>query len=144
MNELSWIIYAADVAGRAGWLLGLTGFACLIGGGFAWSFAVGLNGEARSYERRAANRPDDKDYPISAADCRSGERTARRIAWPVSICAVVFLIGGVMTPSRDTLYAIAASEIGESVLNSETGGKAVEALNAWLDRQINKPEPVSQ
>ena len=46
---------------------------------------------------------------------------------------------GTIVPSRDTLYAIAISEMGEEVVKSETAGKAVQALNAWLDRQI-KPD----
>lgn len=39
-------------------------------------------------------------------------------------------------PSKDTIYAIAASEMGERALASPTGDRAVKALNAWLDRQI--------
>jgi len=42
----------------------------------------------------------------------------------------------VFTPSSSTIYAIAASEMGEEVLNSETASKAMQALDAWLDRQI--------
>lgn len=39
-------------------------------------------------------------------------------------------------PSQSTLYAIAASEMGEKVLKTDTATKAEKALNAWLDRQI--------
>lgn len=32
----------------------------------------------------------------------------------------------------------AASEMDETALNTEKGGKAVDGLNAWLDRQIGE------
>lgn len=49
-----------------------------------------------------------------------------------AVCSVVF----VFVPQKNTVYAIAASEVGEEVLKSETADKAMTALNAWLDRQI--------
>lgn len=46
-------------------------------------------------------------------------------------------------PSKDTVYAIAASEMGESVLKSETGSLATQALNAWLKKQITPTAPAA-
>jgi hypothetical protein len=57
------------------------------------------------------------------------------------IAAIVFLSSSLtasIIPSKETVYAIAASEMGENVLNTQTGDKAVKALNAWLDRQITQ------
>jgi hypothetical protein len=54
-----------------------------------------------------------------------------------------FVVGSLLLialPGRETIYAIAASEMGEELLNSETGSKAVKALDAWLDRQIADDE----
>jgi len=41
-------------------------------------------------------------------------------------------------PSKNTLYAIAASEFGETIIKSETAGKVHQALNAWLVLQIKE------
>ena len=49
----------------------------------------------------------------------------------------VFATLVVAVPGSETVYAIAASQFGESVLKSEIGTKAEKALEAWLDRQIN-------
>jgi MFS family permease len=58
---------------------------------------------------------------------------ARRIFFVIAPCALI----AVLIPSQNTIYAIAASEMGETALKTETGGKAMRALNAWLDRQID-------
>ena len=47
----------------------------------------------------------------------------------------VFLLAALI-PSRDTVYAIAASEMGEEALKSKTATKAMQALDKWLDKQI--------
>ncbi len=52
-----------------------------------------------------------------------------------SIPVVIGLIA-ILTPSQTTIYAIAASEMGEELLKSSTTTKAQKALDAWLDRQI--------
>jgi hypothetical protein len=43
------------------------------------------------------------------------------------------------SPDKDTVYAIAASEVGDHVLHSKTGTLAEQALDAWLQRQIAAP-----
>lgn len=119
MNELSWLIYAADVAGS---LKGI-GWTAAIGGVFV---ALGTSAVA------AMLKGEGED-----------EIAARVWRWAKGAMVVVgvSIIPVVIVPSSNTLYAIAASEMGEHVIASETGGKAVEALNAWLDRQIGKKEP---
>jgi hypothetical protein len=109
MNSLSWMIYLADVASGLSVMLAIvaTLAACAVGFSLLW----------------AAIEEDD----ISMA-----APWAKRLL-PVAVgCALL----AVLIPSPGTVYAIAASETGEAALKSETGGKAVQALNAWLDRQI--------
>jgi hypothetical protein len=53
-----------------------------------------------------------------------------------SKCTLPLLIVAALLPSKTTIYAIAASETSEEILASPTAGKAVKALNVWLDRQI--------
>lgn len=47
----------------------------------------------------------------------------------------------VFVPSKNTIYAIAASEYGEEALKAPEASKAREAINAWLDEQIAKRKP---
>lgn len=145
MNELSWLIYAADVAGSIDTVsLGGIVVAILCGGCFLAEAAnrdcpaAKWDEKARNhflyggnYERPKGERPAEYRWSVGAAI------RGPLIATGVCIAVAVF------TPGRETLYAIAASEMGERALASETGGKAVQALNAWLDRQI-APPPASQ
>lgn len=118
MNELSWLIYAADVAGDANAVCGfafyggLAGLAVYsVGKGFAAAVNMGFG-----------------DPPVSPSIASVG----KKLWLPIVVAGVI----GTLIPSSSTLYAIAASEMGERVIASETAGKAVQALNAWLDRQI--------
>lgn len=108
MNDLSWFLYFAGIAGN---IQGsMTAVAIL--GGFvvaAWAFF-------------AWN--EDLQMP-----------KARHIAIPI-VCGFIAMI----MPSQTTVYAIAASEMGEEVLKSSTATKAQKALDAWLDKQIADEE----
>jgi hypothetical protein len=116
MNTLSWLIYLADVSDSIDWLLDALAFLSILGGA-AWAI-VGI---ATS---------DDCDKP-------SDWRVWRRIGGLVLAPAFLFgVVGGAVVPETETVYAIAASELGESALKSNTGSKAIAALNARLDRQI--------
>ena len=116
MNEFSWLIYAADVAGS---LKGLGTFG-LVGG------LVGLGiftvGKCIAF---------DTGFGTEAATPPIGVVYKRAAPFLIAFAVITFVV-----PSSGTIYAIAASEMGENVIKSKTGGKAVEALNAWLDRQI--------
>jgi hypothetical protein len=113
MNNLSWMIYAADVAANVALIAEVTLFAGVIAGALCMIGSGALS-------------DDDKDRLMLL-------RVFRRTIVPIT-CAAALLV--MFVPSETTIYAIAASETGEEVLNSETGGKAVQALDAWLDRQI--------
>lgn len=121
MNALSWLIYLADaLGGLKGFLAFLTG-ACAVG---IFCILMGLimnQGEYFEAERKALLR------------------------WfkPVIISMVVGGVVASIIPSRNTMYAIAASEMGEEVIKSETAGKAMKALDAWLDQQIAKSSPAA-
>lgn len=112
MNNLSWMIYAADVADNASVLailvaLGAVAVICLWPVRNAW-----LN------------------------DFRDGEGVCPTPIGKLLTVAGVAAVLATIIPASSTIYAIAASEVGEDVLNSETTGKAMQALDAWLDRQI--------
>lgn len=66
------------------------------------------------------------------------EKKALKLAitlWSVTIFASLITI---VVPSKDTLYAIAASQLGEKVIESTIGQKTKQALELWIDNQINE------
>lgn len=119
MNALSWLIYLADVVNSIGILSSIVGFFALL------TFLAGL-------VVLCANPDPEYDKAEHVA-------SIGLIRWSTTVFIICSLLL-IVLPGRDTVYAIAASEMGEEVLNSETGSKAVKALDAWLDRQISPPE----
>lgn len=41
-------------------------------------------------------------------------------------------------PSERVMIAMVATKLGEDIINSETGGKAGEVVNAWLDSKLKE------
>ncbi|MXO67748.1 hypothetical protein GRI72_02735 [Altererythrobacter marinus] len=117
MNSLSWMLYLADVAGSVAALMtNVAVVVAVVGGTVLMISAIILHVE-------------DEDTSFIWP-------WARRIVFVAAPCALM----AALTPSQNTIYAIAASEMGETALETETGGKAMQALNAWLDRQIDGEE----
>jgi len=120
MNTLSWLIYAAGISGNLAGYAMFGVIACVI-------WFVGLQMAAQ----HAADFHKDADATLR-----------RRLSMKSFPFAVAFAIISSVIPSKETVYAIAASEMGERAIATPTGGKAVKALNAWLDKQIeDEPEP---
>ena len=113
MNRLSWLIYAADVCDSLSILL------C-----FFVTIGVVLD--------------------VVVAACAFGRYVDERDDWcaprRIAVCglALVFTLGLLVAavPSRETVLAIAASEMGEAALETPVASKAMRALDAWLDRQV--------
>jgi uncharacterized membrane protein len=53
-----------------------------------------------------------------------------------AVIAVFIWAIGCFMPNQDTVYAIAASEMGGRIVNGQTASLANQALNAWLKKQI--------
>ena len=108
MNNLSWIIYAADVIGSLILFLGLTGFALL-----CVSFG---NIMYHSIEN------DDA-------------RLATTWKWAVPLAFFLFVVA-ILLPSRQTIILIAASQYGEHVAQTpeakELANEAREALQRLI------------
>lgn len=104
MNDLSWMIYAADVAGNVK-VAAVLGLVALL------FFAV----------------------PATVVGCCSladgDEKFGKAIfakmlrLWWVP---TVLIFGLIAVPSTATIYAIAASEMGEEIIETETAGKAMQ------------------
>ena len=117
MESLPWLIYLADVAGTAESFLGYAFVATSVV--FAFCFAVG------GFMRL------DRDEDFNETGERLHDRLASLLWLPIGLPVLLIFI-----PSSNTIYAIAASEIGQDFIETETAGKALKALDAWLDQQI--------
>lgn len=109
MNDLSLFLYAADVVGS---VKGVAWFGAVV------TFAV-------SGFMMGARADGNKD--IKRGHIRAG--------W-AGLFACILIAS--LTPGKQTMYAIAASEVGERVISSPTGERAIRAIDAWLDRQIGE------
>lgn len=109
MNSLSWMLYLADAANGVGVLFAFLGSVGLTATSFfGCGFYFG-----------------DGNHALA--------KTVLKWGYSISIPALFVYA---LIPSKTTIYAIAASEMGEEVIKSPTAGKAMKALDAWLDRQI--------
>lgn len=54
--------------------------------------------------------------------------------------ALAFLMLSVsaLLPDKQTLYAIAASELGEKAIQTTVGKKAINAIELWIDSQVKE------
>ncbi len=123
VNNLSWMLYLADVAGSLDNLFGVGKLLLLI--------AAILTIIITIFAGDVSFDDDDEGKMFRRI-------VGRNLVWVVSL-ALFFSVAAALVPNRETVYAIAASEVGEDVINSPTGSKAVKALEAWLDRQISPP-----
>lgn len=114
MNDLSWMLYWADVLPSLSVtvtvLSAVSGLAAIIL--VPTVFIIG----------------EDDGWSV----VKRGVRAIRYplYAWLALLAAAQFV------PSRDTFYAIAASEMGEEALKSPIASKAGKALENWLDQQL--------
>lgn len=132
MNKLSQLLYWADVFGALSTIAGLLGLALLVAGTICFGVSANYRGEE---EERRARYQEKPDFTF-VNKMRDSFRACAVFAF-ILICLFV------LTPSRSTMYAIAASEMGEQALTTPTATKAFRALDAWLDKQIT-PAPAAQ
>ena len=119
MNQLSWLLYLADVSDNLSWFVTLmVVLTALVSVGSLCAV-------------------------LGDSDTSTRDGALRIIKWFAPVLCLCFVINAVL-PSKETVYAIAASEMGETALKSDTGNKAIGALNAWLDRQIAGEQPAKE
>ncbi len=54
----------------------------------------------------------------------------------IAIAAVCCMMAASVLPSKNTMYAIAASELGEETAKSAIGQKSLKAIEQWIDKQL--------
>lgn len=130
MNSLSWLIYLASLSGSASSLFSFMAFmgavACIVGAilSVLWTDG-GYGGERRL----------------------KGYEDMRERGKVMSRTGLIMLVGfgsvATVLPGKDTIYAIAASEIGERIITDETvkglAADSTKALQGWIRKQI-EPE----
>ena len=116
MNQLSWLLY---LAGLSSDLSGFFGFvaAILVFAGFI-SMCVAMSDHA------------DHSTNVSAV---------RWFWWVLFPAFFVCALLSVALPERDTVLAIAASEMGEKLLETPMAGRVGQALEAWVNKQLEVP-----
>jgi hypothetical protein len=129
MNSVSWFLYAADVSGS---MKNALIPVCAIAAGVA-AITTGLG-----IFMHCGNYSWVTDADRAWWEQRRGECAgyARKL-WPA---AAIMLLVIIAIPSQNTMYAIAASEVGERVVKSEAAqgiaSDATKALQNWLKKQI--------
>lgn len=113
MNTLSQFLYAADVLSSVSVFLGFVAFFMAIGMGIVSGTSISALAEEEEF-------PHKLNY-----------------LW---LIVLLTSIGAVAIPSKDTMYAIAASEMGEEVYKSKIGQKSLAAVEKWIDKQLEEGE----
>jgi hypothetical protein len=108
MNSLSWFIYLSDL---------LPSVAATAGG---FAIFLGLTLAAILFFFIMWKSTEKTEFPVN-------------VPWKSLISLFVFLVTiSTVTPSRNTILLIAASEYGEKVIESEVGGQALRILKNKL------------
>ena len=113
MNNLSWFLYAADFLQSVSILLT---FICILSV-ISMCVFTGMSLSARSNE---------EEFPYKL-----------NYLWiPILMLALITAA----IPSKNTMYAIAASEMGEKAYSSKLGQKSMAAIEKWIDSQLTEGE----
>jgi len=121
VNNLSWLLYLADVAGKASGASAFLVGACLILGLpaviFCWCVV------------------SDRDMSAKVASFLTA-------VWV--IVTIFAAAAAILIPSKDTIYLIAASEAGEVVVKSDEAKEIMSGLRDIIKEQIaqNLPDAV--
>jgi hypothetical protein len=128
MNSLSWMIYAAELTGSASAFSTFLSCASGVAAGAATFAYVITDSKPIVWSWEDAGQKHQRATTVNAQ--------AKGLIRPALISMLAFGVAATLLPSKSTVYAIAASEMGEKALSTPTASKAIKALDAWLDRQI--------
>jgi len=120
MNSLSWFLYAADVIGSLNFFFGISGFVA----GLA-ALALVVIGAI------------DRDCAYSEKEKEKGKRKQ----WSgVKLAPVgaVFIFLACLLPSKQTMYMIAASEIGDRLSKTQAANEIATEANDILRGYLKK------
>lgn len=141
MNTLSKLIYLGELSQS---LSGLLTFVSVV-------LAVGAIALTVHYYVSQASIIDSLSriarYGETVADFKKEITGSVKVKlWPACLCGTLCVLTAFTAaalPSKDTVYAIAASQLGEQVLKTPLANKAEQAVETWLDKQIAVNKPAS-
>lgn len=127
MNNLSLFLYLANVFQNIGYIFATLGFVIALFIGVCFVFRMMLAGDVSN-----SDLPDD-DQPLGSRDYRAWNTvkgfTEKKILYVLSISLLI--IAGLI-PNKQTMYMIAASEISEMAIVSDTGQEILTDVKAAL------------
>jgi hypothetical protein len=138
VNQLSLLLYWGNVSGNLGASFCWMGFCA-----FVVAIIVGIFriiSWASIHERLVDYMKYGKS-DVAELSLLTKQYKQPFLALPVCLIVLTFLLWTLacFAPSQETVYAIAASELGDRALHSQVVGSAEHALEAWLNRQISPP-----
>lgn len=119
MNQLSWLLYIGNVLGNLGSVFVFISLGFII---LCIIAAIALCVQLETY---SSYNNDPKP-------------TLHKSVYLMIPAVFVCWLLAALCPSQDTVYAIAASQVGEQALKTPLAQKAEKAINVWLDNQISK------
>lgn len=157
MNDISWLVYWADVLPSLATAIGITctlltlaltvavcvHIACY--GDYANSkrFEKALDAyTALPEEERGKNgnkRPDRYDYGNFSYDNVNVARSTRFAPWFAPITFLLALSTN-LVPERETFFLLAGSEISEQAVQTPEFTKVRKVINNWLDEQVDEQD----
>jgi hypothetical protein len=139
MNNLSWMLYFAEVCENIGVFFCIIGLIGTLISLIAIIISYCFMSDYRCYNEvnnEGVTVRFDKNYLFA----RGWFKTARCV---LPVCFFLWTVG-LALPSKQTIYLIIASETGEEVIKSETGKKALEAVNRYLDKVAVEDNPAEE
>jgi hypothetical protein len=121
MNTISIFLYLADVIGKISFIfvmMGLVLIACSV----VWFISTAIYNENQNY---SWSKGEKKPYPV------------KQSTKLVALAFLLFTIAGLI-PSKDTMYLIAGSEIGETVVSSPEAKEILKDIRDVIGHQLNE------
>lgn len=128
MNSLSWLIYFGTFSSSAGAFMAFLAFVGAVLAIIGFVFTVIWTDSTRK----------EQQEKYTAFNQRGSGLISRGLAMLI-VCGTV----SVILPDRNTVYAIAASQVGEQIVKTEIASDATKALHSWIKKQI-EPEPAKK
>lgn len=134
MNELSWLLYFAGIAGPFALALNKVAIIGLV----ILGIVAATSGLTYLFNCDRSYLDNPEDIEAKNRNKATALKVFKSLPKWLAVPVLCFLLSGLIPP-KNTLYLIAASEVGEEVVTSPTMQKAIDALNRILDNVAKTP-----
>lgn len=133
MNSLSWMLYAADAVGGIAFVVSALGLFAFTYG--MWMYVFSYTRPDREERHVYSSREDD-------FESRRAERVAYRpVAKRILFAGITGMVAGALLPSSSTVYLIAASEAGETIVTSPEAKEVFDDLKTIIKSKLKDQLP---